>query len=229
MGGSTPLRLLIFYGWVVVAVAFSGVGVGSIILLLWLQARIGHAGWRATCWTLRVLVLALLAPLNPLLQRRPEDLGLVPDGDGTMLTTTASNSTAHLMDAVWVAVDWTLGRAIRTSRFWWIAVGYFCGMFAWYAVQIHDQGQRDGTLCRLGSRDLRPDQRLACGHRHPMHWARTVPPAGPPDTPCDPPRPRPPHALSWAISGVSAPPRSAVHTTVHGYGSHGSTGCRHPC
>jgi hypothetical protein len=34
-------------------------------------------------------------------------------------------------------VDWTLVRAFRTARFWWIAVGYFCGLFAWYAVQVH--------------------------------------------------------------------------------------------
>jgi MFS family permease len=34
-------------------------------------------------------------------------------------------------------VDWTLGRAARTARFWWIMVGYFGGLFAWYAVQVH--------------------------------------------------------------------------------------------
>jgi len=42
-----------------------------------------------------------------------------------------------VVDPTWVAVDWTLGRAMRTARFWWIAVGYLCGMFSWYAVQIH--------------------------------------------------------------------------------------------
>ena len=26
---------------------------------------------------------------------------------------------------------------MRTSRFWWIALGYFCALFAWYAVQVH--------------------------------------------------------------------------------------------
>jgi MFS family permease len=26
---------------------------------------------------------------------------------------------------------------MRTSRFWWIVVAYFCAMFAWYAVQVH--------------------------------------------------------------------------------------------
>jgi hypothetical protein len=31
--------------------------------------------------------------------------------------------------------DWTLARALRTGRFWWIPAGYFCA-FA-YAVQVH--------------------------------------------------------------------------------------------
>jgi MFS family permease len=119
------------------SVAFSGVGVGSIILLPWLQDLIGRGGWRTACWTLGVLVLAVLAPLNLLLQRRPEDLGLAPDGDRSVRSSAAASSTANVVDPAWVAVDWTLGRAMRTARFWWIAVGYFCGLFAWYAVQIH--------------------------------------------------------------------------------------------
>ena len=28
-------------------------------------------------------------------------------------------------------------RALRTARFWWIALGYFCGLYIWYAVQVH--------------------------------------------------------------------------------------------
>jgi len=119
------------------SVAFSGVGVGSIILLPWLQALIGRAGWRAACWAMGILVLALLAPLNLLLRRRPEDLGLEPDGDDTPPGSPAANRTANVVDLAWAAVDWTLGRAMRTARFWWIMVGYFCGLFAWYAVQVH--------------------------------------------------------------------------------------------
>ena len=38
------------------SVAFSGVGVGSISLLPWLQTLIARAGWRAACWALAVLL-----------------------------------------------------------------------------------------------------------------------------------------------------------------------------
>ena len=118
------------------SLAFSGVGVGSIILLPWLQALIGRAGWRAACWAMAILVLALLVPLNLLLRRRPEDIGLEPDGDASSHQTAAAQS-ANVVDPAWAAVDWTLGRAIRTARFWWIVLGYFGGLFAWYAVQVH--------------------------------------------------------------------------------------------
>ena len=118
------------------SLAFSGVGVGSIVLLPWLGTLIARAGWRAACWALGILVLALLAPLNLLLKRRPEDLGLEPDGDDASGSATARPA-IDIVDPAWAAVDWTLGRALRTAPFWWIMVGYFCGLFAWYAVQIH--------------------------------------------------------------------------------------------
>ncbi|MGH7278922.1 MAG: MFS transporter [Candidatus Rokuibacteriota bacterium] len=119
------------------SVAFSGAGVGSIILLPWLQTVIERSGWRAACWAMGLLVLALLAPLNLLLRRRPQDLGLQPDGDHAARQTTAAGPAANVVDPAWVAVDWTLGRAMRTARFWWVALGYFCGLYAWYAVQVH--------------------------------------------------------------------------------------------
>jgi MFS family permease len=119
------------------SVAFSGVGVGSIVLLPWLQGLIEGAGWRTACWAMAVVVLVLLAPLNLLVRRRPEDLGLQPDGDPAPAGAAAGGSAANVVDAAWAAVDWTLGRAMRTARFWWICLGYFLGLFAWYSVQVH--------------------------------------------------------------------------------------------
>jgi MFS family permease len=118
------------------SLAFSGVGVGSMILLPWLQGLIGRSGWRSACWAMGLLVLLLLAPLNLLLRRRPQDMGLEPDGDRTLVAGAVARP-SNVVDAAWASVDWTLARAARTARFWWIAVGYFCGLFAWYAVQVH--------------------------------------------------------------------------------------------
>src|SRR5215469_7851648 len=62
------------------SIAFSGVGIGSITVLPWVASLIADIGWRAACLRLGILVLVLLAPLNLLLKRRPEDFGLKPDG-----------------------------------------------------------------------------------------------------------------------------------------------------
>jgi MFS family permease len=118
------------------SIAFSGVGVGSIILLPWLQTLIERNGWRAACWTLGVVALILLAPLNLLVRGRPSDLGLAPDG-GPAASASGGGPRSNVVDAAWAAVDWTLARALRTGRFWWIALGYLCGLYAWYAVQVH--------------------------------------------------------------------------------------------
>jgi MFS family permease len=117
------------------SIAFSGVGLGSVTLLPWLQGLIEEAGWRTACFALGIVVFAVLAPLNLLLKRRPEDLGLEPDG-GPGSAATASGP-SNIVDPDWAAIDWTLRRALRTARFWWIALAYFGALFAWYAVQVH--------------------------------------------------------------------------------------------
>jgi MFS family permease len=84
---------------------------------------------------LGILLLVLLGPLNLLLKSRPEDMGLRPDG--LMTGGPSSGHIENVVDHAWAAVDWTLGRALRTRRFWWLAAGYFCGLYSWYAVQVH--------------------------------------------------------------------------------------------
>ena len=118
------------------SIAFSGVGIGSIVLLPWLESLIAQSGWRSACTILGLMVLVLLAPLNLLLRRRPQDIGLAPDGDGAAAGNAARRSLT-IVDPAWAAIDWTLARALRTARFWWVALGYFCALFAWYAVQVH--------------------------------------------------------------------------------------------
>ena len=120
-----------------ISVAFSGVGVGALLLLPWMQTIIERDGWRASCTTLGLLALVVLVPINLLLWRRPADIGLQPDGDDRPVAGATGGSRSNVVDAAWAATEWTLGRAIRTGRFWWLVLGYFCGLFAWYAVQIH--------------------------------------------------------------------------------------------
>jgi MFS family permease len=117
------------------SLAFSGVGVGSITLLPWVQLLIERGGWRTACWAMGILLIGALVPLNLLLRQRPEDLGLSADGAPAQSTTNARS--ANIVDPIWASKDWTLPRALTTVRFWWIALGFFCALFAWYSVQVH--------------------------------------------------------------------------------------------
>jgi len=120
-----------------VGIAFSGVGIGSMLLFPWLGRLIEASGWRAACWALVVLLLVVLLPLNVTLpRRRPEDVGLEPDGDATA-GGTGRVVVDNVVDRAWASVDWTLGRAARTARFWWLFVGFFAALLAWYMVQAH--------------------------------------------------------------------------------------------
>jgi MFS family permease len=119
-----------------IGLAFSGVGVGSIVLLPWMQRVIVRSGWRQACLAMAILLVVVLVPLNLLQRRRPEDLGLHPDGDPAA-SSTAGTHPANVVDHAWASVDWTLARAVRTARFWWIALGYVTALFAWYGVQVH--------------------------------------------------------------------------------------------
>lgn len=120
-------------------IAFSGVGVGSIILFPWVQRMIDQAGWRHACWVVAGVLVVIVFPLNMLLQRRrPEDLGLAPDGDPVSSTPAGGQAHAdNVVDHAWAAIDWTLARAIRTSRFWWLGASFFSSLYAWYAIQVH--------------------------------------------------------------------------------------------
>jgi MFS family permease len=117
-------------------IAFAGVGIGSVTLLPWVQHMIEQTGWRTACTAIGILVLLVLAPINLLVRKRPEDIGLEPDGDAASSATLAK-PVSNIVDPVWAGTDWTLPRALATSRFWWIALGYFCGLYIWYAVQVH--------------------------------------------------------------------------------------------
>ena len=120
-----------------IGVAFAGVGIGSVTLLPWVQVMIDHSGWRTACTAMGLLLLIVLAPINLLLRKRPEDLGLLPDGDAAPSASAPKKIVSNIVDSEWAATDWTLPRALGTARFWWLSAGYFGGLYVWYAVQVH--------------------------------------------------------------------------------------------
>ncbi|CAN5141940.1 MFS transporter [soil metagenome] len=119
-----------------VGLAFAGVGIGSVTVLPWVQHMIELGGWRTACTAMGIVVLVVLVPINLLLRKNPQAMGLLPDGDAAP-TAASRPVVSNVIDHDWVKVDWTLRRALRTARFWWLALGMFGGLYSWYAVQVH--------------------------------------------------------------------------------------------
>ncbi|MCY4222918.1 MAG: MFS transporter [Thiotrichales bacterium] len=90
-------------------------GVGLTVLPLVVAAAVAVVGWRAGWVTLAVIAIVLgVIPQWLLLVRRPEDIGLRPDGVGAGPESPVS--TARLPAAN--EVSFTRARALRTSTLW---------------------------------------------------------------------------------------------------------------
>jgi sugar phosphate permease len=123
-----------------VGVAFAGVGVGGIVLLPAMQYVIDIHGWRAACLAMAGLIFVVIIPLNAVFQRGdPADMGLSPDGGARRVRpgAEAEADVDPIVDQAWAGTNWTLKLAMRTARFWWVFVGFFCGLFVWYGIQAH--------------------------------------------------------------------------------------------
>jgi len=128
-----------------VGLAFSGVGVGALLILPAFQWVIEARGWRDACIAMAVLVAVGIIPLNLFFQRgTPEEMGLAPDGRDPDAHPARSGAGQRrcaagtiIVDHAWADTDWTLARALRTGRFWAIAMAMFCALFVWYALQAH--------------------------------------------------------------------------------------------
>ncbi len=120
-----------------VGIAFSGVGVGGYLLLPLIQGLIDAEGWRTTSLVMAAAIAIGIIPLNALFQRgNPQQMGLEPDG-GPARRKLDRPAPDPIVDRAWAETDWTLRRAVRTRRFWWLFLAFFCALFVWYAIQAH--------------------------------------------------------------------------------------------
>ena len=118
-------------------IAFAGVGVGGIAIFPLLQSYITSVGWRDGCVALAALLIVVVVPLNALAQRRrPEDMGLRPDG-GEASGASGPAPGEVVADPVWAGRDWRYAELLGNFRVWALLLGYSASMFVSYAVLVH--------------------------------------------------------------------------------------------
>ncbi len=142
------------------AIAISRVGgsLGNLIMAPSCVFIIANAGWRTMFVVFAsVTWLTVLIPSMIFMRRRPEDIGLLPDGDIRTLTRnnglnqeSKSEESTSMLEPIW-----TRREVLATRTFWFIAVSYainslsFQGINISLAPYIQDLGYSNAMLAVL--------------------------------------------------------------------------------
>lgn len=121
-----------------VGITAAGVPAGG-AALAWISQQINQRwGWRST-WLLLGLAIwiCLVAPLAWVLRRRPEDLGLLPDGASLEKTSAGFQPSNTVGPGAAIETSWTTGQAVRSSVFWFITAGLGLATLANSSVVLH--------------------------------------------------------------------------------------------
>ena len=123
-------------------------------LIAWgVDPEADSVGWRAVATTLGIIIMLMAVPISKLVRNKPEDYGLLPDGDEPReLRPVVSQSNPDVPSADTSGrrssdpQDFTIRQALRTHAFWYIAVGHgftsmvIIGLMAHLAPMMKDQG-----------------------------------------------------------------------------------------
>ena len=100
-------------------IALMGSGFGPMLFPVTLQAVLTFVNWRDAWMLMGFFTVIVLAPLSLLVRTRPEDVGMLPDGDMEPDNTSVEGT----KPSVATEISLTRHEAFRTSAFWFIAAG----------------------------------------------------------------------------------------------------------
>lgn len=119
-----------------VGIAFSGMGIGVLVVGPLAQALIARFGWRAASMTLGAATLVILLPLVWRFARDPAESGLRRRvGAGSRAT--GARSGGSLPRPAPAGADPTLAQALRSGAFWALFCAYFLTPLAVFPVATH--------------------------------------------------------------------------------------------
>ncbi len=129
------------------AISTTGSSISNVIMIPVAVYVIAEHGWREMFWIFAILTwIVVLAPSTILIRRRPEDMGLLPDGD-TPDTRYGPAPTALLPGEQAPALSertrqrmpepvWTRREALRVPAFWLIAGCFAISSLAFQGINI---------------------------------------------------------------------------------------------
>ncbi|MFH1484968.1 MAG: MFS transporter [Chloroflexota bacterium] len=113
-------------------------GIGGSIMAPGLAWLVVHMGWRGSLIVLGLCMFAFCLPLAMLVRRRPEDHGLLPDGDEPDALHAVVAKEPGLKDkAPTEEADFTVGEALRSRAWWLLVIGFTLRAFGAGAIVVH--------------------------------------------------------------------------------------------
>lgn len=139
MGGvvanATVLKWFIKYRGRATAFSTMGNTAAGAILAPAVGFVILSSNWRMGWILIAIIFFFLLFPVSTLMVRKPEDIGLLPDGaqDESELETNLSNNRKNITNE-----SWTLNEALKTSTLWILTLSMLIGGIGVASVVVHE-------------------------------------------------------------------------------------------
>jgi MFS family permease len=135
-----------------------GAGIGGFICAPVASELVIKYGWRFTCLAIGITIWIVVLPLSLIVKTRPEDEGLLPDGDAVPVTREKEEVADSVTEAPAATdeAEWTLGQAMATRTYWILAASFFFtsmahGMIITHAVpSLEDIGIHPTKAAFLG-------------------------------------------------------------------------------
>jgi MFS family permease len=121
------------------ALAISNVGssISNVILMPSAVFVIAAFGWRSMFGIFAIItILVVLIPSAILMRRRPEDMGLLPDGAEPAEGDQGTDRDAAPTSAIVEEIHWTRREAIREPTFWFLSLSFAVASLAFQGINI---------------------------------------------------------------------------------------------
>jgi len=92
-------------------------------------------GWSNTALVLGIVVVVLAFPITRIIRDRPEDYGLLPDGESPSESLGKPGNTKDFLSVS--NFDFTVSQALRTKAFWLIGIGHGFTSMVLLALMLH--------------------------------------------------------------------------------------------
>jgi MFS family permease len=110
-------------------ITFGG-GLASTVFIPLTSLLTTTLGWRDALQWLALIIAVVTVPLHLLLRRRPQEHGLLPDGDAQPVETTSEQNAA-------ADESTTLTTAVHTLDFWLLSAAFALSTAAWSGISVH--------------------------------------------------------------------------------------------